>query len=52
MVKIRPPELSTEVPLLQQGSTLVSYIYPSRSQDLVQVSLVDSAHDARMPVLS
>jgi len=35
ILKVRHP-VPTEVPLFKNGSTLVSYLYPAKNQDLIK----------------
>lgn len=35
VLKIRPPSLDTEVPLLKPGGRLISFIQPAQNKDLV-----------------
>lgn len=35
VLKVRPPNNKTEVPLFKQGSRLISYVYPAQNKDLL-----------------
>ncbi len=35
VLKVRPPDISSEVQLFKDGSRLVSFIYPAQNKDLV-----------------
>ncbi|PRW58793.1 NAD(P) mitochondrial isoform A [Chlorella sorokiniana] len=46
VLKIRQPDMASEVPLLKPGSTLISFIYPAQNK-----ALVDALAARRMTVL-
>ena len=36
VLKIRPPSIQKEVPMLKPGGTLISFVYPAQSSELLE----------------